>query len=550
MNQLSMTAQPSIQPASAPSRCAFGVWLPILAFSILWADLLRQLSYQWQARDEYAYGWFVPILAVGLWLRKWDTRPPARPSPLTGWLTGVIVLAAVALLPIRIFHEANPDWASFAWPMAFSVVTLTWIAIYRAGGSAWWRHFAFPAAFILVAITWPYRIESTLTQGLMRTAAAVTVEILGWLNVPALRHGNLIELSTGTVGVDEACSGIRSFQSSFMAALYLGEHFLLRFAPRIALLVLGLTIAFSLNIVRTLFLTAQAATSGLEAIDKWHDPAGLTILVVTFACLWGLASIATKRLGWAASPPAQPLGKNERAPARMPSRYLIAMGCWGLVVVICVELWYRPQDRRGAYSDQWTVSLPTDADAFEPIELTPRVLESLQHPDAVITGRWTEPGGIHWNVFFLRWDPASLPSIMKARWHHPEVCLPGSGFREVENRGLERIDAGAAQFAFHRFVFEANGRHYYVFFCQWHGDGSQQGLRLVDREERLDWVRTGRRRLGLQTLQVILTGYASAEHAEEALRERLPALIRLNSDIVDEPVPAPNTAPGPVENAR
>ena len=40
----------------------------------------------------------------------------------------------------------------------------------------------------------------------------------------AIQRGNLIELSTGVLGVDEACSGIRSFQSTLMAALFLDER--------------------------------------------------------------------------------------------------------------------------------------------------------------------------------------------------------------------------------------------------------------------------------------------------------------------------------------
>ena len=51
------------------------------------------------------------------------------------------------------------------------------------------------------------------------------VDLLGWVDVPALVHGNVIEVSTGMVGIDEACSGIRSFQSSLMISLFLGEFY-------------------------------------------------------------------------------------------------------------------------------------------------------------------------------------------------------------------------------------------------------------------------------------------------------------------------------------
>jgi exosortase len=148
------------------------------------------------------------------------------------------------------------------------VVFLTLYAIYLAGGWSWVKHFAFPVCFILAAVQWHSRIAGPLTQGLMRLDATSTVEILGWLNIPALQRGNLIELATGTVGVNDACSGIRSFQSSFMAGLFLGELYLLRGRTRLWLLAGGLVLAFGLNVVRTLWLSYEASSSGLSALQK------------------------------------------------------------------------------------------------------------------------------------------------------------------------------------------------------------------------------------------------------------------------------------------
>ena len=44
--------------------------------------------------------------------------------------------------------------------------------------------------------------------------------------------------------------------------------------------------------------------------------------------------------------------------------------------------------------------------------------------------------------------------------------------------------------------------------------------------DRLKSVLSGRRLVGQQTLELILTGYPSLDDAEQALRNRLPALIR------------------------
>ena len=150
-----------------------------------------------------------------------------------------------------------------SWLYAGIVVAATLYALFLAGGWAWVKHFGFPVALILVAVVWPFRIEKGLTQGLMRLDANLTVELLGWVDIPALQRGNLIELSTGTVGVDEACSGIRSFQSSLMAALVMGELYRFRLLPRAALVLCGIVLGFCFNVVRTLILR-------LASQPEWH----------------------------------------------------------------------------------------------------------------------------------------------------------------------------------------------------------------------------------------------------------------------------------------
>jgi len=113
----------------------------------------------------------------------------------------------------------------FSTPQRWSFVRRPWSVVRGPWSfvSPWVRHFAFPVGFILVAVVWPWRIEKGLTQDLMQVVASLTVELLGWLDIPALQRGNLIELGTGTVGIDEACSGIRSFQATLMISLFLGE---------------------------------------------------------------------------------------------------------------------------------------------------------------------------------------------------------------------------------------------------------------------------------------------------------------------------------------
>ena len=459
--------------------------------------------------------------------------------------------------------------------------------------SPWLRHFAFPVCFILLAVQWPYRIEHGLTQGLMRTVAGLTVEIVGWFNIPAFQHGNLIELSTGVVGIDEACSGIRSFQSTLMAALFLGELYRLKWPWRWALLGGGIVMAFCFNVVRTLILTWEASAHGLAALEKWHDPAGLTILAVCFVCLWGLALWLRRRGGGKDSRtqglkdsttmkerleargltsedsrsqieeprpfqlsafnvsafPAQPSAfslqpssprpivplSHGRIP--LPRFYLAAIGCWAILVLGLKEAWYWSHETKDAGDFHWSADFPTNNPTYAPLELSDKVRRNIRS-DVSEAAEWTETDGTEWTAYFFRWNPGPVRSMILARLHRPDVCLPASGFRQVADAGLADFKVGNLELPFRRYTYGSNGQTLHVFFCQWEdGSEKQSGMWSSKGADRIRAALVGRRHLGQQTFEIILSGYDSLAAAETALRNELPSLVAVQE-------PAPNSLAG------
>src|SRR5207244_7915063 len=153
----------------------------------------------------------------------------------------------------RLFEIANPEWRLLAWIHAAAVVTLTLLLIWWAGGEAWLRHFAFPVAFIFVAVPWPTSVETPVIQGLMRLVAHGAAETAMLLGTPAEVEGNLIRVSNGLVGVNEACSGIRSLQTSLMIGLLFGELKRLSILRRAALVGGAVAIALVTNFLRAVF---------------------------------------------------------------------------------------------------------------------------------------------------------------------------------------------------------------------------------------------------------------------------------------------------------
>jgi exosortase len=499
----------------------FKVWLPLAAFAVLWGDLIRELSSQWEAREQYAYGWFVPFFAVALlWRRRLD-RPPAQAQSPPLAVRGFVLLLILALLPLRVIYEINPDWPLLSWIYTLVVVGVSLYALFLAGGWPWARHFAFPVAFVLVAVAWPWRVEKGLTQGLMRIVAGLTVEALDWLGIPAMQKGNLIELSTGTVGVDEACSGIRSFQSGVMVALAMGEFYRLRLWARLGLLGCGLALAFGFNVMRTLLLSWQANQHGLAALSQWHDPAGLTITVLCFFGLWGLAGLM--KSNWSA----KPLQARDHSGARCPALFLACVGCWVIGVLALNEWWYRSHEIKESGVFRWSANFPTNNPGFAWLELSDKVRRNLKE-DAGEAATWPEDQGETWTGFFFRWNPGPVRSIISARQHRPDICLPAAGLRQVADAGLNYFEVGGLKLPFREYTYSSGATTLQVFFCQWEdGTERQAGMWGSTLADRVRAAVIGRRHLGQQSLEMILAGHESLEQAEQALAKQLPALIHI-----------------------
>src|SRR6266478_6960059 len=153
---------------------------------------------------------------------------------------------------------------------------MTILDISMGGGWPWLRHFAFPILFFLVAVPWPIHFEQVVVQDLMRAVAAINVSLLNIGGIPALQHGNVIEVGSGLIGIEEACSGVRSLQATLMISLFLGELYSLTTARRLFLVAAGALLAFFCNVVRTAILVWIGAQRGPNSIEAWHDPAGFT----------------------------------------------------------------------------------------------------------------------------------------------------------------------------------------------------------------------------------------------------------------------------------
>jgi len=503
----------------AVDRERFAWWSAAVALAIFAGTFLVNVAPYWEVNPQYGFGWLVPLLGTFLFWRRWPSRPAPSPAKWTParWL---LVFVAFAFFPTWLVVQPNPDWRLATWALAIQFVGMALLALYFRGGRAWVCHFAFPVLFVCTAVPWPFGLEFPLVQGLMRTVAAVTVELLPWFDVAAVQHGNLIEVRSGMLGVDEACSGIRSLQGTLMASLFLGEFYWLSVRKRTLLVLAGIVLAFVCNVGRAFLIAYVAARDGLQAVARWHDPAGYTIFTL---CLVGVALLALL-VGPGVPPAETPTSEKRTHP--LPGGLFAGVAVWLLVSMAATEGWYRLHE--GGEKIRWALHWPETRKSFTDLPV-PEAARDLLLYDEGRTAAWEEPDGSRWSVFFFRWNSGSSRSRVVPRSHRPEICLPASGYTMEDDYGTRVFRVKGIDLPFHSYRFRKGEQDVRVFSCQWQdrAKDAQSAPTAVEwsRWVGLSFVLRGERNLSQQVIQVAMAGYDLPAAAEAALQTQLEEMV-------------------------
>jgi exosortase len=125
-------------------------------------------------------------------------------------------------------------------------------------------------------------VENAMSLFLLRKVVAVVSFVFSVLGLPIIRQGNVLVLPHGQVGVEEACSGIRSLTACLFAGSFLAAVFLDRLWKKLLLVAAAMAFAFLTNLARSLFLTGWAYAYGSDAIEgRLHDATGYAVLGLT-----------------------------------------------------------------------------------------------------------------------------------------------------------------------------------------------------------------------------------------------------------------------------
>ncbi|NBB79079.1 MAG: exosortase [Verrucomicrobia bacterium] len=325
-----------------PEQLAAACLMLGFALYTVWDQL-----FWWGNREDYSFGYLVPFFVGYVLFDRWPRiraylftgTPPGEAAsspadsssgapPRSGWgrwLEAIAVAAFIASLLLfaigALLRAAtgpqNP--ASLAIATSLGGLTLSGVFIFskeRIDGQpmplkhrlALTALFLFPALIWLLSAPLVSVAETKIRVFLLTKVTIVVFGLFDFLGFALEREGNVLILPDGQVGVEEACSGIRSLTACLFAGSFLAAVFLDRFWKKILLVAAAMVLAVLTNLLRSLFLTYWAYQNGAAAIDDdWvlpvignigtvHDVTGMAILGVTCVGLICLLPIFNYKL--------------------------------------------------------------------------------------------------------------------------------------------------------------------------------------------------------------------------------------------------------------
>jgi hypothetical protein len=143
-------------------------------------------------------------------------------------------------------------------------------------------------------------------------------------------------------------------------------------------------------------------------------------------------------------------------------------------------------------------------------------------------GAWSTDDGHQWGMYFFRWLPGRTAGLF-IKNHRPDICLPASGMKQIGREQWKFFNLNGVPLPIRAYVFENNGMPLHVFYCYW--DGTIPNATTMNQENwsasgRLRAVREGRREVGAQMLELVVSGYENDQAAEQAVRNQLENIIR------------------------
>lgn len=430
------------------------LWMLVAGY---WGWLVWACAGEWSSSGDYHYGWFVlPLVLYFLWKRG-DYFDRGYFDILTeeekdegGWGAWGVVWVSVALvLPLEVVRQTPIYWRPILWMIGFLAAANTWAVAWLTGGRVRLKAFLFPSVFMLATIPWPTAVEGAISFPLMQLVTGWSVGLIHLLGYPATAAGTTIMLPNCTIGVEEACSGLRSLQTALLVGLAAGELARLGVWRRVALLGIAFVMAVAGNQMRVLILALAGANGGSDAVGRLHDGAGYLVLAVLLASAGLAAWLLSEGENGGARDGGGPVPRGGGRKRRLAVGWLAL--AIGVAAFLGAHGWFWWREGLSAKPAPPLLA-PSGSGGFFVDDKVPEAILDVLRPDKYSYIREQVAGAPPRVIgYHFYWEPRK--GNANQLYHRPDHCMPGAGWRINGKVTRETIRIGGRDFYFNVFPF-------------------------------------------------------------------------------------------------
>jgi exosortase len=252
--------------------------LTVMAWSY-WPVIVN-LFKDWQGSDDYSAGQLVPLVAVFF---VWRERKRLKDCELKPLWSGGLLLLILALIGrtfgLLFMYESAERYSL--------VLTIAGLVLVVAGWQVF-RCVSWILLFLFLMVPFPGQIHNMISEPLRNMASTGSVFVLEAF-IKVGRQGNILTLSDNTsVGVAEACSGLRMLTAFIIVAAFIAYMVKRPRWQKTVLLLSSIPVAIICNIVRIIVTVVLMMLVNAEVAEKFfHDFAGVVMMPAAVLILFG-----------------------------------------------------------------------------------------------------------------------------------------------------------------------------------------------------------------------------------------------------------------------
>lgn len=208
------------------------------------------------------------------------------------WATsfGLFILAG-SLLMYGLFYVGHIEFVSRIM-FILSLVSLVWYYF----GLRLVKIILFPLLFLFFMVPIPVSLINHITLPMKTFATNMAVPMIQMFNIPLVQEGNIIHLTTCTLEVAEACSGIRSLVSMLMLGVLFAYMTKDNNFKKIILVSFSPVIAIVVNVMRITGTGILANSFGEKVARGYvHDVSGYLVFILGFSILFLLFRLLNRK---------------------------------------------------------------------------------------------------------------------------------------------------------------------------------------------------------------------------------------------------------------